>query len=163
MRALHRSFGSECTSFGGRRAGVHDQRGETLIELMVAVLIMGTAIVAILGAIAASIRTSAQHRESVRAGNAATMIAELIETAPYVPCESNYSSAYAAPNYQKPAEFTVSVRVTYLASKTTSTPTFNGSGCTTANDQGLQEVTITVRSSRAGGMTETVTLAKRKA
>jgi len=126
---------------------------------MVAVLIMGTAIVAVLGAMGTAIRTSAQHRGSAQAGGAATSIAELIDNAPYQDCATGYASVYDAPTFIKPAGFTVNVTIKYLVSRTTATPQYTGS-CT--SDKGVQQITVKVTSPTAGGMNETVVVAKRK-
>lgn len=139
------------------------EAGETLIELMVAVLVMGLAIVAILAGITTMITTSAYHRGSVRAGNEATTIAELIQGAPYE-CPGTYATAYAPPAYTKPTGYTVTVATPkYLDSRTTSTPTFGRTTCTAATDQGLQSITVTVRANRSGrNATESVTIVKQK-
>lgn len=56
-----------------------DERGETLIELLVAVVIMGIGVVAIVGGLAVSIHVSDVHRKQATAGTAARGYAEAIE------------------------------------------------------------------------------------
>jgi type II secretory pathway pseudopilin PulG len=56
-----------------------DDRGETLIELVIAVAIMGVVVVTLLGAIATSIRMSDIHRKQARAGAFLRSYAEEIQ------------------------------------------------------------------------------------
>ncbi|GIH05532.1 hypothetical protein Rhe02_35990 [Rhizocola hellebori] len=58
----------------------HDDRGESLIELLVALTIMATAVVALVGAIATSIRTSDLHRRQTVAGGYVKEFAEAIQS-----------------------------------------------------------------------------------
>jgi type II secretory pathway pseudopilin PulG len=55
-------------------------RGETLIELMVAMMIMGTAILALLGGLATAIRVADIHRKQATAGALVRDLAEAIQT-----------------------------------------------------------------------------------
>ena len=56
-----------------------DDRGETLIELVVAVAILGLAAVAILGGLMMSIRTSVMHRNDASGGAYVRSFAEAIQ------------------------------------------------------------------------------------
>jgi prepilin-type N-terminal cleavage/methylation domain-containing protein len=58
----------------------HDDRGETLIELVVAIAVMGIAAVAILGGLMMSIRTSVMHRNDATGGAYVRSFAEAIQT-----------------------------------------------------------------------------------
>jgi prepilin-type N-terminal cleavage/methylation domain-containing protein len=58
----------------------HSDRGETLIELVVAVAILGIASVAILGGLMMSIRTSVMHRNDASGGAYVRSFAEAIQT-----------------------------------------------------------------------------------
>jgi prepilin-type N-terminal cleavage/methylation domain-containing protein len=62
------------------RAPQRDERGETLIELVVAVAILGLAAVAILGGLMMSIRTSVMHRNDATGGAYVRSFAEAIQT-----------------------------------------------------------------------------------
>ncbi len=57
-----------------------DDRGETLLELVVAVAIMAVAVVAIVGGMSTSIMVSDIHRKQARAGAAARDYAEAAVT-----------------------------------------------------------------------------------
>ena len=82
-------------------------RGETLIELMVTVLIMSTAVVALVGGVALSIRVSDVHRKQATAGTAVRAFAEALETRVATTptgywdatcaTPANYAGAYTAP------------------------------------------------------------------
>ena len=154
---------------GRRRA----QSGESLVEIMVAVVIMGTAMVALLGSISTMIMATATHRGQVASGNQATYVAELIQNAPYVSCagSTSYASSYGSGRYSLPSGFTLSVsQPRYLTSRgghtvaPPYTPTFhsNQGACVSAGDQGAQEITVTVRAGSSGNrMSSKVTIVKR--
>src|SRR6185369_1991475 len=73
-----------------RRNRLDDDRGETLIELLVTVVILGTAVVAIVAALATAIRVSDIHRKQASAGAYVRAYAEALETyvaaGSYQPC-----------------------------------------------------------------------------
>jgi prepilin-type N-terminal cleavage/methylation domain-containing protein len=119
-------------------------RGETLIELLVAVTIMGIAVVALLGALGTSIRMSDIHRKQTVAGANVHAFADAVATAvagspsAYVPCAgaAAYQSVYTADT-----NFTatvVSVRYWDGTAFTTS--------CTVPTDSGVQLVSLQVSS-----------------
>jgi type II secretory pathway pseudopilin PulG len=56
-----------------------NDRGETLIELLATIAIMGTAVVVIIGATATAIHLSAVHREQAKAGAYLRAFAEAVE------------------------------------------------------------------------------------
>ena len=62
-----------------RRSPQRGDRGETLIELVVAVAILGLAAVAILGGLMVSIRTSVMHRNDATGGAYVRSFAEAIQ------------------------------------------------------------------------------------
>jgi prepilin-type N-terminal cleavage/methylation domain-containing protein len=80
-------------------------RGDTLVELLVAVVIMGIAVVAVTGGVAVSIRMSDVHRKQSQAGAYIRDFAEAIENAvaaspsAYVACAGagTYDSYYTVP------------------------------------------------------------------
>jgi hypothetical protein len=156
-----------------RRPAVPAQRGprgaagETLIELMVTILIIGTAIVTLLGAISTMIIQSSVHRGQVRVANEATFVAELIQNANYVSCAgaSSYSAAYGGGNWSPPNsqyQLTVSTPL-YLQDNggpTNNTvpfkPTFGPTCVNTGGvDLGAQEIKVTVRGGRASNYVRT--------
>jgi type II secretory pathway pseudopilin PulG len=121
------------------RPGASDA-GETLIELIIAVAIMGIAVVAIIGGIATSILMSGVHREETTASASLRNYAETLQGS-YVPCVSpntppNYGASLAAPS-----GFNVPTTTVKFWDGTS----FSSSSCL-GTDPGLQQVTLTLKS-----------------
>jgi type II secretory pathway pseudopilin PulG len=118
-----------------------DDKGETLLELLVAVVILGVAVVAVVGGIGASIMMSDIHRKQATAGAYARDYAEAIEN--YV-AAGNYNET-ATPSYSAATiGFTVS---SGFAASVTSVKCWNGTGfvtCPTGN--GIEQLTLQVAS-----------------
>jgi Tfp pilus assembly protein PilV len=129
---------------GRRRPRIEDDSGETLVELLVSIVVMSTAVIALVAAVATTIRLSDVHRKQAVAGAAARSYAEALDTSiaatssAYVPCATTYSPTYTAPaGYTKLAP-----TVVYWNGSA-----FVNTGCTVANDSGVQKVTLAVKSS----------------
>jgi Tfp pilus assembly protein PilV len=123
-----------------------DDRGESLVELLVAIVIMSTAVVALLAGLATAIVVSDQHRKQAVAGAQVRTFAEAVERAvngspsAYVDCGSlnTYRSVFhpafsADPGYEREV-----VAVRYWTGSSFST------GC--GPDPGVQRVTVQVAS-----------------
>jgi Tfp pilus assembly protein PilE len=80
---------------GSRRAA--GERGETLVELLVTVVILGTAVVALVGALALAVRVSDIHRKQATAGAAVRAFAETLET--YLARPDTYQGCADADDY----------------------------------------------------------------
>lgn len=121
-----------------RRTLQRNERGETLIELVVAIAILGIAAVAIIGALMMSIRSSVVHRNDASGDAYVRSFAEAIQT--YVDANNIQPCATAASTYR-------SVPVTDLPagySKAVAVQSWNGSawgGCTA---DGIQRLDLTV-------------------
>ncbi|MBI4220163.1 MAG: prepilin-type N-terminal cleavage/methylation domain-containing protein [Chloroflexi bacterium] len=119
--------------FRGRHASL-SQRGFTLIETIVAVALLGIAVVGVLSVIAASARTSSRGRESTTLLQLARAQIESIQQAPFQASVANYSIITPVP-----AGFAVSVTSTDPGTvyryASPSTTTITGS---------VQQVTVTV-------------------
>jgi type II secretory pathway pseudopilin PulG len=126
-------------------------RGETLLELLIAVVIMGIALVAIIGGLGAGILMSDVHRKQALAAAYVRDYAEAIETAvaasasAYAPCtaasyESTPVTGFDSTNYQK--------SLIHDPLSPNRPRYWDGSAwqysCTT--DRGLQQVTLMVKS-----------------
>jgi Tfp pilus assembly protein PilV len=117
-----------------------NDRGETLLELLITVVIMGVAVVALVGGIATSIRMSDIHRKQAAAGAYVRAYAEEIETrvaaspSTYSPCALTYPA------------FTALVGNSTYTANITAITYWNGSvfsgTCTT--DTGVQKVSLSV-------------------
>ncbi|MFD4739292.1 prepilin-type N-terminal cleavage/methylation domain-containing protein [Streptomyces virginiae] len=110
------------------------EEGETLVEVLVAVVLIGVAFVAVLGGFGTAIISSVTQQKVTGADSVVRSAAEKIISAPYVSC----ADGYATPT--PPAGYTVTVEVEY----------WDGVGafgrpCPTA-DTGVQKITLTVHS-----------------
>jgi type II secretory pathway pseudopilin PulG len=144
---------------GSRRADRRDDagpdpetgdRGETLIEILVAVMIMGIAVVVLIGGVGTAVRMSGIHRQQAKADAYVRAFAEALETAvanspsTYADCATTttYGSVYTPPD----ATYTASVTaVAYWSAGAF------GSTCVVGADTGVQRVTLRVRSSDGMG------------
>src|SRR3954454_9746930 len=114
--------------------------GETLIELVVAVAILGVAAVAILGGLLVSIQSSVIHRNDATGGAYVRSFAEAIQnsvdsTGGYKPCGSA-ASAYAG--------VTVPSLPTGYTTAVTAVQSWNGSTWGACTADGIQRVDLKV-------------------
>ena len=139
-----------------RKGSVHD-RGESLIELLVAVMIMGTAVVAVVGGLGTAIMMSDIHRKQAAIAAHLKIFAANLESAiaasptQYADCGGPESY----PDYEPGAPYDADI--TYVRY-------WNGSAFVTscaAGDTGVQRVTLRVWSTD-GRADETVDLVIRK-
>jgi type II secretory pathway pseudopilin PulG len=112
--------------------------GETLVELIIAVAIMGIVVVAIVGGIGTTLLMSDLHRKQATAGAYLRNYAETLQ-ASYAPCTSgapDYAALLTAPvsGFSPP---TATVRYWDTASSSFS------SSCP-PTDSGLQQITLTL-------------------
>ena len=133
--------------------------GETLIELVVAVSIMGVALVAVMAGLGTSVLVSDIHRKQATAGSVLRNYAEAINATVtgggYVDCAP--SSAYASPEgFGPPSGYSVAVVAGSMRY-------WNGSTWqpTCSADTGLQQLTAQVASADDRA-TETLVLTLRK-
>jgi type II secretory pathway pseudopilin PulG len=133
-------------------------RGETLIELLVSMTILGITVVALVGGIGTSIVVSDMHRKQAVAGVAVRSYAEAIESSvdatpsSYVGCATGATYA-TPPNFTAPSGYTASVTgVAYWIG--------NGYGACSAG-VGIEKLTLSV-SSNDSRATETMNLIIRK-
>ncbi|MER8185829.1 type II secretion system protein [Kitasatospora sp. NPDC094015] len=110
------------------------EEGETLVEALVAVALMGVAFVAVLGGVGTAMISSATQQKVTGADSLIRSAADTVVGDPYVPCAGSYGTP------TPPAGFTVTVEVEY----------WDGTGAFAprcpAADTGVQKVTLTVRS-----------------
>jgi hypothetical protein len=134
-------------------------RGESLVELLVAVVVMGLAVVVIVGGFASGIMMSDLHRKQATTGAYVRDYAEAIENTVggggYVDCAG--TATYASPaGFSTPSGYTPSVvpgSVRYWSGAAWQ------SSCGT--DTGLQQLTVQVASAD-GRASERLTIVLRK-
>src|SRR5262245_52062892 len=135
-------------------------RGETLVELLVAVMIMTTAVLVLAGGIAATIRFSDVHRKQAAAGAYLRSFAETVQNAiaatptGYAPCATTvtYAPLFSTGTPSYVAEV---VTVAYWSGSAF------GSTCGAATDVGVQRLTLRVRSAD-GAASESLDVIVRK-
>jgi Tfp pilus assembly protein PilV len=124
-----------------RRTGPVDDRGESLIELLVALLIMGTTVVAVVGGLGTAIMMSDVHRKQATAAaylnTYAANIESVVAASPtqYVACATSASYPSYNPGLPYHAEIVNPVRY------------WNGTNAFTtscAPDTGVQRLTLHV-------------------
>ncbi len=141
--------------------------GLTLIEVLVAILIIGIAAASVVAGLGAVSRASAQHRTMTNEETTIRDVTELLvkppnsTTDPYTACTSTTTPTYTDPLSSPPTHLTVSITVTgYWNGMSGTTPTFLGS-CPSGGDQGMQKLKITVSApAQQGGLTESLTVIK---
>lgn len=139
-----------------------DDRGESLLELVVAIVILGVCVVAIGAGIALSVKISSVHRGQALAQEWLHNDAELLQNSGYQAC-----SAATTPDYSSP--FGTLATPPDGGSWTVSQADikfWNGnsfaSGCPSGGDPGLQQVTLEMKSAD-GFVDETLVVIKRNA
>ncbi|HEX5407872.1 MAG TPA: type II secretion system protein [Pseudonocardiaceae bacterium] len=150
----------------GSVRGLVDDRGETLLELLIAIAIMGVVMVAVIGGLATVVRVSDIHRKQATAGAYVHDYAEAIEnlvagggattTGGYVNCAT--TTTYVLPSSQFP------VPVGYNRPSVDSVRYWTGSGWSStcpSPDTGLQQLTVAV-STVDGRVDENLVIVVRK-
>src|SRR3954463_4871413 len=136
------------------RLSTRDDRGDTLVELMVALVIMATAVVALVGGIGTSVKASDIHRKMTKSGVYLRAFAEAVEKSVanypsgYTECtaSSTPGSTYKATFAVAPADagtFLVDNPIVAVWNRTPSTFT----PCPATGDAGVQRVTLRVYTS----------------
>jgi type II secretory pathway pseudopilin PulG len=124
------------------------ERGETLLELVIAIMIMSVALVALIGGLAVSILMSDIHRKESTAGVAVRDYGEAIANYVADSGSTDHYVACAIPSKYTPALVSFAVPSGYSAG-TTAVMYWNGSTfsgtCTT--DSGVQRLALQVSSS----------------
>ncbi|MCU1459277.1 MAG: hypothetical protein JWL73_3369 [Actinomycetia bacterium] len=141
------------------RAG-HSERGDTLLEILISVTILGTSFVAILAGLGTAINLSSQGRGVANAQVVAVSAADIVKNQTYVAC-----ATVAGGSYVPTTGLTLPSGWTTANVKVTTIKYLNGTAWATtcpATDQNVELVTVTATSPDGRGV-ESVDLVKRKA
>ena len=123
--------------FGHRRP----QAGETLVELLVSITLLGVAGAAVMGTLLMGTRASSVTTGSSVNQNVLRNWAEQVEAMPYVLCA--YPTKIPAPYQNIPVPPTgTSLAITQIRYWDGSAYQLSGPSCLDVNDKGLQEVTL---------------------
>lgn len=147
-----------------RRDDVHSDRGETLVEVLAAVVILGIAGVAVMAGLTLSVKASDIHRKDTTSGAYVRSFAEAIEDYVATPGADNYKPCAALNAYKVGAvtsrltDLPASYVVTQGAARSVG-PTGTDAACT--SDTGVQQLTLTVGSPDGRGK-ETLTIVVRR-
>ena len=136
------------------RCELGDDSGLSLVELLVAVAIIGVAFVAILGGMTTAVLVSDIHRKQATAGTVLREYAEAVEAAAYQPCTAGGQPGYG---FSAPADFNASMGTVQVWNGNTPAQFVDCS----ASDPGLQRMQLTVTSDD-GRASETVQILKRR-
>jgi prepilin-type N-terminal cleavage/methylation domain-containing protein len=139
-----------------RRHPIDADRGDTLLELLVAITILGVCVVAIASGIAGSVRISAIHRSQATAGDWLHLSAEYLQSQ-YMPCTAGSPMSYAS-KLSPPLGY-VSPATAPVMFWDDANGTFDLSNCPVA-DPGLQQVHLTLTST-GGQVAESLTVVLR--
>jgi type II secretory pathway pseudopilin PulG len=161
---------------------VSSEAGETLVEVMVAMIVLGISVVAIMGALFVSSRTGFFNEKQSRAdlvlrdfaetlkGRGTTTFGSTTYNATYLPCET-LGTAGSYPAYSPPAPSSTYraaiTKIEYLNGYSGSSPVWRAQslGCPAGGDQGLERLTLQVKSPSAdqtgNEAVETTTIVKR--
>jgi type II secretory pathway pseudopilin PulG len=136
-----------------RRASTRDDRGETLVELMVALAIMSTAVIALVGGIATSVKASDIHRKQAKSQAYLREFAEKLQASVaayptgYKECTTDPITGSPWATYEALAPATdqgyhAVVTLTGVAVWNRTTSTY--ATCPAAGDAGVQRVSLRV-------------------
>jgi hypothetical protein len=151
-------FGPVASGFPADRGGrVRAEQGESLVELLVAIMIMGIAVTAVLGEVMMSASSSRMYQGVTQAREFLHVWGEAIDKDPYVVCPSVSSSGIATP----PGLVAASVAVE-IWKDGGFVPSGLVSSCP-KSDSGLQRWTLSVTAPGAGlpSTTQKLVLVKR--
>jgi Tfp pilus assembly protein PilV len=113
----------------------NNDAGETLVEMLVAIVILGTSVIAILGGILVVVESSSVHRKQAQSQNGLRTWAEQVSAAPYVDCAT--AGGFSPPSPALPSGLTPTV---------TAVQYWTGSSFASScgSDTGIQKVTLQI-------------------
>jgi Tfp pilus assembly protein PilV len=123
------------------RRRLSEEGGETLLELVISIMILGVCVVAIGSAIAMSVMMSDVHRKQSVASEFLRNYAETVQASSYQPCTGTVNYATGLPTPPNGGTWTISQKTALF---------WNGSAftsiCPLGGDKGLEQVTLRLQS-----------------
>jgi len=143
-------------------ARVETEAGFTLVEVLVAVAILGVGVLAVVGGMMTSIKVSAQGQFTADTQTSLRGYAEAVTAAPYVECGALSPSPYtpAATSFPVPSGQTATSTLQRWTGGTAATGSFSATGACSSPDAGIQKITLTVTA--ADGSSQALRLVKRR-
>lgn len=143
-------------------ARLRGQSGASLIEIAIAVMIIGISLLSLVSLLYTIMASSASHRATVRTGDRASEVAEAIDGQLYVACPASanplvYQSALDTATNRLYDESIV--KIEFLQSQAASTPTWGT--CPAGGDQGAQRITLEITARSKPTLTSRVVFVKR--
>jgi len=122
------------------RDSFSSEKGESLLELMIAIVIISVGVIAVVAGLATSIRMSDIHRKETTAGSTVRSYAEAIQNSVassgyQASCTPTYGSSFTVPS-----GYTASITAVSFWNGSS----FPSTACNAATDQGLQQLTLSV-------------------
>ncbi|MFC5728188.1 MULTISPECIES: type IV pilus modification PilV family protein [Nocardioides] len=130
------------------RPDLGSDAGATLVETLVALVILSLAAVAILAGVQLSVQASDMHRKQTTGGAYVRSYAEAIEKHVTAPGVDNYQPCAASNGYNVPAVMSqLDLPTGYTATHAAAVPLAGAGGpATCPDDRGVQKLQLTVRS-----------------
>lgn len=140
------------------------ERGETLVETLLSVAMLGLLATAIIAALFTTTSVSDLDAKQSAGEPALRSYAEAWRRATYESCTAGSSAnpygTTTPPGFTAPAGFTASITAIKFWDGTSSNPVVFNATCPAAGDQGLQEITLEVDHPR--GTPQTLTILRRE-
>jgi hypothetical protein len=151
-----------------------DDRGETLVELMVTLVVLSTAVIALVIGIGAAVNVSDIHRKQATAGAYVRDFADSVESyvtgsatvaTGYTPCTTatitTYQSVYTIPD---PTHYAATVAGLAYWDTSTNPPSWKdyAAGCPSNGDSGVERVSLNVATVGDNRASETLTIVIRQ-
>ena len=139
------------------------QAGFTLVEVLLAIAVLGIGVLATVSGMMTSIKVSTQGQAAAESLTALRGYAEAVAEAPYVECGALSPSAYtpAFTSFSVPAGLTATSTLQRWSGGSAATGTFVSTVACTSPDAGIQKITLTVTGT--DGVVQSLGLVKRRA
>jgi len=146
------------------------EAGETLAELLVTISIISLAVVVLVGALGTAISASSTHRQHTSADTITRSIAEALKnpdtSAANVDIYKDCATAYPVPSTIDTTGYAVTQQIKFWRSTSTTaredSDFFEPCSAAAGDDNGLQLIKITVKSTGGKAESDTVSVLKRR-